>query len=114
MKKVLAAVLGMAFMAVASANPMAGKWKWEGFVINVTEGGANGLSAKVESGPKNVGMEMIQSPMADKDGAMVGKVKHPMTGMVYNAKMTLDGDTWKMDGCTDDGACASGNFTRVK
>ena len=102
----------------ASAGDMAnmvGKWTWEGFTIDVVEGGANGITAKVISGPKNVGMDMIVTPLAPKDGAMVGKIKHPMTGETYNAKMTTpDPDSWKMDGCTDAGACASGTFKRVK
>jgi len=46
---------------------------------------------------------------------MVARIKHPANGQTYNAKMTFDGaDSWKMDGCTNAGACASGTFTRVK
>ena len=112
MKKILAAVLGMAFMATAAAGDLAGNYTWEGFTIAVTKGGDNGYSAKVTAGPKNVGMEMIQTPMKEEGGAMMAKIKHPMTGDVYNAKMTPDGNDFKMDGCTDAGACASGKFVR--
>lgn len=122
MKKFLtAAAFGAATLAMTvaagaqSLDAMVGKWKWQNFVIEVTKGGDHGISAKVISGPTNVGMEMMQSKMAPKDGGMVARVKHPANGQVYNAKMTFDGaDAWKMAGCTDAGACASGVFTRVK
>lgn len=111
-----AATLAMSTLAMAQdMSAMMGKWQWQNFVIEVSQGGDFGMSAKVVSGPANVGMEMMQSKMAMKDGAMVARVKHPANGQVYNAKMTFDGaDSWKMDGCTDAGACASGVFTRVK
>ncbi len=122
MKKTLtAALIGIAAMGmatIASAQDMSamiGKWKWQDFVIEVTKGGEFGMSAKVVSGPANVGMEMMQSKMAAKGDAVVARVKHPANGQIYNSKMTFDGaDSWKMDGCTDAGACASGVFTRVK
>lgn len=111
-----AATLAMTTMATAQdMSTMVGKWKWQNFVINMTMGGTHGISAKVFSGPANVGMEMMQSKMAMKGGNMVARIKHPANGQTYNAKMTFDGaDSWKMDGCTDAGACASGVFTRVK
>lgn len=118
MKKVFAAAAGLAVMGFATsalANPMVGKWSWEGFTIECKEGGANGMSCVVAAGPKNVGMEMIKSKLEPKDGAFVGQIAHPMTGDTYNAKMVQDGaDAFKMDGCTAAGACASGVFTRVK
>ena len=125
MRKIAAIAMGVAVLGLASSafgaahmkamEGMVGKWSWKDFVINCAKGGDHGISCKVEKGPKNVGMEMIQSDLAMKDGAFVGKVKHPMTGEVYNAKMQADGpDKFKMDGCTAAGACASGVFTRVK
>ncbi len=125
MKKIAAAVMGVAVLGLATAafgaahgkamDNMVGKWMWKDFTINCAKGGANGMSCKVEKGPKNVGMEMIQSALAMKDGAFVGKVAHPATGETYNAKMVPDGaDKFKMDGCTAAGACASGVFTRIK
>ena len=120
-KTITAALVGLATLAMtamASAQDMSammGKWQWQNFVIEVSAGGPFGMSAKVISGPKNVGMEMMQSKLQPKDGGMVARVKHPATGDTYNAKMTFDGkDSWKMDGCTDAGVCASGVFTRVK
>jgi len=113
-----AAVLAMGISGSASAAGMAdmvGKWKWTDFTIDCKEGGANGMSCTVIDGPKNKGMEMIQSKLEAKDGAFVGKIKHPASGDVYNTKMSLkDADTWSMDGCTDAGVCAKGDFTRVK
>ena len=121
MKKVIGAVFGLAAFglvssaALADTSKMVGKWTWEGFTVEVTEGGEFGLSAKVIDGPKNVGMEMIKSKLEPKDGGMVGKIAHPMTGDTYNAQMTNpDADTWHMDGCTDANVCASGDFKRVK
>ncbi|MCB1521701.1 MAG: DUF2147 domain-containing protein [Hyphomicrobiaceae bacterium] len=118
MKKALALVVGLAalgFSTAAVANPMVGKWKWDAFTIDCKEGGANGTSCTVAEGPKNVGMEMIKSKLEQKGNEYVGQVAHPMTGETYNAKMTMDGaDSWKMDGCTAAGACASGVFSRVK
>ena len=122
MKKIAAAVMGVAVLGLATGafagspmDGMVGKWAWKDFTINCAKGGAHGISCKVEKGPKNVGMEMIQSDLAMKDHAFVGKVAHPMTGETYNAKMVPDGaDKFKMDGCTAAGACASGVFTRVK
>ena len=121
MKKLIAIIAGIAALGMATLvsaqdmSAMAGKWKWQDFIIEVTVGGPNGVSAKVVSGPANVGMEMMQSPIKPMGNAMVARVKHPANGQIYNAKMTFDGaDSWKMDGCTDAGACASGVFTRVK
>lgn len=123
MKKFLAAaVIGLSTLAMttlASAQDMSkmmGKWKWENFVIEVTAGGDHDVSAKVISGPKNVGMEMMQSKMTPLDGGAMGaQVKHPATGDTYNAKLTFkDANTWTMAGCTAANVCASGEFTRVK
>jgi len=102
-------------VALAGMDAMVGKWKWQDFVVECAKGGEHGLSCKVASGPKNVGMEMIVSPIKEENGMFVGKVKHPANGQVYNTKMTQpDKDSWKLDGCTDDGACATGTFVRVK
>lgn len=121
MRKTMAAVAALvAFGFAGSANAagmadMVGKWKWTDFTIECKEGGANGMSCTVIDGPKNKGMEMIQSKLEAKDGAFVGKVKHPASGDIYNSKMNLkDANTWSMDGCTDAGVCAKGDFTRVK
>ena len=103
--------------AVASAGQfeaMVGKWAWQGFTIEVTRGGDHGVSAEVVDGPKNVGMQMIRSDLSRQDGAFVGQVKHPANGKVYNTRISQKGsDAWKLNGCTDGGACASGVFKRV-
>ena len=107
---------GWAMVAAAvDYDGMVGKWAWEGFTIEVTKGGEHGVSAQVVDGPKNVGMEMIRSDLERKDGAFVGRVKHPANGKVYNTQISRQGgDAWKLDGCTDGGACASGVFKRVE
>ena len=118
MKKLVgAAVVSLAFALPAFANvdKMVGTWKWTDYTVACTKGGDNGVSCKVTAGPKNVGMEMVRSKLEAKDGAYVGKIAHPATGEIYNTKMMMkNDDTWAMDGCTDKGVCAKGDFARVK
>ena len=110
------AVLALAASAQAAGmDGMVGTWKWTDYTIECKAGGANGMSCLVIDGPKNKGMEMVQSKLEPKDGAFVGDIKHPATGDLYKAKMLLkDADNWSMDGCTAAGVCASGVFTRIK
>ena len=122
MKKMIAATAGLLALGALSVSAMAldaskmvGKWKWQNYIVQVAKGGQYGLTAKVLSGPSNVGMEMIQSKLEEKDGKVVGRIRHPGNGKVYNTRLSMpDDNSWKLDGCTDDGACASGVFTRVK
>jgi uncharacterized protein (DUF2147 family) len=109
-------MLGLTAAAnAAGMADMVGTWKWTDYTIQCKEGGANGMSCTVIDGPKNKGMEMIQSKLEAKDGSFVGDIKHPASGDIYKAKMNLkDADNWAMDGCTASGVCASGVFTRVK
>jgi len=112
------------FMAVGFGNSafagndvyaMVGTWKWEGFTIEVAKCDATEVCAKVISGPKNVGLQMIKSKLTLSGDSFVGKVAHPQTGDTYNSKLTMaNTDTWHIDGCTDKNVCASGDFTRVK
>ncbi len=110
------AVLALAASAnAAGMGDMAGKWKWTDYTIECKAGGANGMSCIVTDGPKNKGMEMVQSKLEPQGDSFVGDIKHPATGDVYKSKMKLkDADNWSMDGCTAAGVCASGTFTRVK
>ena len=122
MHKAFLFAAGMALATITTTSAMAqsmdkmfGKWKWQGFVVECAKGGDFGISCKVKEGPQNVGMEMVMSKIEMKDGAYVGKIRHPANKKVYNTKMTMpDENSWKLDGCTDDGACASGVFVRVK
>jgi len=94
---------------------MTGQWSWEGFTIEVTESESRGISAEVVKGPKNVGMEMIQSEPKSRADFFVARVKHPANGKIYHTKISRKGpDTWRLDGCTDGGACATGVFKRVE
>lgn len=95
---------------------MVGTWQWKDFVVTCAKGGEFGLSCKVSKGPKNVGMEMLLSKIVDKGGReYIAKVRHPANGKVYNTRLTMPrDDAWELDGCTTDGACATGIFTRVK
>jgi uncharacterized protein (DUF2147 family) len=117
----LAAVLGLAlagWAACAAAvdfDAMVGKWSWEGFVIKVTKSGPHGISAKVVEGPKNVGMEMIRSKPELRADFFIAQVKNPANGKVYHTKISQKGaDSWRLDGCTAGGACATGVFKRVE
>lgn len=113
---ILAGVLGLATAAsAATMADMVGTWKWTDYTVECKEGGDNGMSCTVTAGPKNVGMEMIQSKLEPKDGNFVGDIKHPASGDIYKTKIQLkDKDTWALDGCTASGVCATGTFTRVK
>lgn len=123
MKKITLTTL--AFVAFILANPvsaadglknMIGTWSWEKFTVEVKDcKRPEKLCAKVTKGPKNVGMEMIQSKLEPKGKHFVGKIKHPKTGDIYNTKLTFSGkDAWQLDGCTDKNVCAKGTFKRIK
>lgn len=103
--------------AAVDLNSLAGTYKWTDFTVqaktcNTNPSGA-GLCMTVTAGPKNVGMEMIRSKLQDQAGGVfVGKIAHPASGETYNTKMTFDGKVWHMDGCTDAGVCATGDFVK--
>lgn len=123
--KILAlAALAMAGLAATpaaavNANSLAGTYKWMDFTVVAKTCSTNpsgaGLCMTVTAGPKNIGMEMIRSKLQDQaGGAFVGKIAHPASGEIYNTRMTFDGKIWHMDGCTDAGVCATGDFIRQK
>jgi len=117
---VLLTVLGVSVPAGAfDPGALAGIWKWGDFTVDAKPCTSNpsgaGMCMTVVSGPKNVGMEMIRSKFEDKGGGeFAGKIAHPASGEIYNTKMSLKGNTLSMSGCTDAGACASGDFVRQK
>jgi len=110
------AVLGLAVAAnAASLADMVGTWKWTDYTVECKAGGANGMSCIVIDGPKNKGMEMVQSVLTPQGDAFVGDIKHPASGDIYKTKIVLkDPNNWSLDGCTASNVCASGVFTRVK
>ncbi|HUO99634.1 MAG TPA: hypothetical protein VMU01_13265 [Rhizomicrobium sp.] len=121
--KVLAGAVIVAAIAgpanAADLKAMVGTWKWTDFTVQVKECTTNpsgaGLCATVTAGPKNIGMEMIRSKlMQQADGSFVGKIGHPASAETYNTKMNIQGDVWHMNGCTDAGVCATGDFIRQK
>ncbi len=121
MSKLFSATVGFLFLAVGSSasaitmDDMVGVWTWEGFTVEVAKCEPNGVCAKVTAGPKNLGMEMIRSKPAKQESAFVGQVAHPINGQVYSTRMNMpDADTWHLDGCTNLGICASGDFKRIK
>lgn len=123
--KILAGVAMAAAIAVSGPagavdlKSLVGTWKWTDFTTQSKECTTNpagaGLCMTVIAGPKNIGMEMIRSKFEDRgaDG-FVGKIAHPASGEIYNTRMTLKGEVWHMDGCTDAGVCATGDFIRQK
>lgn len=114
-RSLTAASIGLALAApamAASLDDMVGTWGWEDYTVEVTHCDATTVCAEVVSGPQNVGMQMLETaPVADGE-AYKAKVKHPATGETYFAKMSFDGDIWSMDGCTEAGVCAEGEFHR--
>lgn len=116
------AALAMAGLAATPAvavdlNSLAGTYKWEDFTVQAKTCNTNptgaGLCMTVIAGPKHVGMEMIRSKLQDKTGGVfVGKIAHPASGEIYNTKMSFNGKVWHMDGCTDAGVCATGDFVK--
>lgn len=122
MKKTVTALGLLTALSVSTAvqaeqpgyEDMVGTWKWETFTIRVDKCDATGVCAKVVSGPKNVGMQMIQSKLKEADGNFVGKIAHPQTGDTYNSKISMtSNDVWHIDGCTAQNVCASADFKRV-
>jgi len=111
----LTAGLAKSALASPSYDKMVGTWKWEGFTIQVNKCDMTGVCAKVISGPKNVGMQMIKSRLTKSGDNFVGKVAHPQTGDTYNSKITMvSTNIWHIDGCTIQNVCASGDFKRIK
>jgi len=113
----MVAALGVATTASAKNDiyNMVGTWKWEGFTIKVEKCDITDVCAKVVTGPKNVGLQMIKTKLAASGDNFMGKIAHPQTGDTYNSKLSMaDINTWHIDGCTDANVCASGDFTRIK
>lgn len=113
----LLVALGTATTAMAESDydAMVGTWKWEDFTVKVEKCDKTGVCAEVVSGPKNVGMQMIQSRLKFADGNYLGKIAHPQTGDTYNSKISMvDTDVWHINGCTAQNVCASGDFKRVE
>lgn len=109
--------LSAATSAVAKNDiySMLGTWKWEDFTIKVDKCDKTEVCAVVISGPKNVGLQMIQTKLSASGDNFVGKIAHPQTGDTYNSKLSMaTADTWHIDGCTDNNVCASGDFSRIK
>ena len=111
------AAIGMGNSAIAEPKiqEMVGVWKWADFTIRVDKCAKTQVCAKVLSGPKNVGLQMIQSKLTPAKGSFLGKVAHPQTGKTYNSKISmLSENVWHIDGCTEANVCASGDFKRIK
>ena len=106
---------GNSAMAETDIKKMVGDWKWADFTIRVDSCAKTQVCAKVLSGPKNVGLQMIQSKLKPSKGSFLGKVAHPQTGKTYNSKISmLSENVWHIDGCTEANVCASGDFKRIK
>lgn len=107
--------MGNSAMADPKLQEMVGVWKWADFTIRVNKCTKTDVCAKVVTGPKNIGLEMIQSKLKSSKGNFLGKIAHPQTGKTYNSKISmLSKDVWHVDGCTDANVCASGDFKRIK
>lgn len=106
-----ALVAGAPALASEAAD-MVGTWAWEGFTIDVAECDQV-LCATITDGPSHVGEEMfLTAPEAADEGGWTAEVMHPATGETYFSRFDVDGDTWSMEGCTEGGVCAQGDFIR--
>jgi uncharacterized protein (DUF2147 family) len=106
---------GQAAIAETKIESMVGTWKWADFTIRVDKCTKTEVCAKVVTGPKNVGLQMIQSKLQATGDSFVGKIAHPQTGDTYNSKISmLSANVWHIDGCTAANVCASGDFKRIK
>ena len=107
--------MGQSAIAENKIEAMVGTWKWEDFTIRVDKCASTEVCAKVVTGPKNVGLQMIQSKLKATGDSFVGKIAHPQTGDTYNSKISmLSTNVWHIDGCTAANVCASGDFKRIK
>ena len=113
------AIAGMTATSAAAVdlNSLVGTYKWTDYTVQAKTCSTNpsgaGLCVTVTAGPKNIGMEMIRSKLQDQAGGVfVGKIAHPASGEIYNTKMSFNGKIWHMDGCTDAGVCATGDFVK--
>ena len=111
---VSAIALGLAGTAAAgSITEMVGVWEWEGYEITVNACDDTTICAEVTDGPQNVGLQMLKTTPEAAGEAWTAQVVHPATNALYFAKMEFDGaDAWTMAGCTENGVCAEGVFTR--
>lgn len=55
--------MGNSVIAEPKIESMIGEWKWADFTIRVGKCDKTEVCAKVVSGPKNVGLQMIQSKL---------------------------------------------------
>lgn len=117
MKKLLMAAASLTLLSLSPAfaadlTDMVGTWEWEGFTIDIEECDDT-ICATVTDGPNNVGESMFLTAPEASDSGWTAEVMHPATGETYYSKFTIDGDTWTMEGCTESGVCAQGDFTRA-
>ena len=116
---VAAAVMVSRSAGAEESNPLVGTWTWGDFTLQAKECTTNpsgaGLCMTVIAGPKNIGLEMIRSKFENRPDGFAGKIAHPASGEIYNTKISMTGaDVIHMDGCTDAGVCATGDFVRQK
>lgn len=108
------------FMLIISVLPVhafdlseiSGTWTWKSFVIQIAAC-QDKMCAKVIDGPKNIGMELFASDLNRQGEAWVGEVTDPETSVIYFTRLQLiDSNNLKLDGCTKNKLCLSGNFVR--
>lgn len=101
--------------AAADLKDMVGRWRWQGFTIEVSPCKGDSICAKVTAGPKNVGLDLFASKLVSKNGDWFGQITHPDTREIYDTRFRQkDKDRWQLDGCTAGRVCLTGEFVRVK
>lgn len=129
MSKFFGIVTGLVLAAsAAAADPVAGTWKTQpgddghyghvtispcgDSICGVLGQGFDSSGKKVESA--NIGKRMIWNMKAKGGGKYAGgKIWAPDRDKTYNSKMTLNGNSLKVEGCVI-GICRGQTWTRVK
>ena len=126
MKLVLAAALAL-LASPALADPVEGIWQTQpddGAYAHVQVAPCGpaycgtiikSFNAQGEYKSPNVGKQLIRNMAPKGGGKYEGQVWRPSNNKVYSGKLTLSGNSLKMQGCIAGGLlCSSQNWSRVR
>lgn len=126
MRLVLAAVLALV-ASPALADPVEGLWQTQPddgayAHVQVAPCGAGfcgtivkSFNAQGEYASPNVGKQLIRNMAPQGNGKYEGQVWRPSNNKIYGGKLTLSGNSLKMQGCIAGGLlCSSQTWSRVR
>lgn len=126
MKLALAAVLAL-LASPALADPVEGLWQTQPddgayAHVQVSPCGAGfcgtivkSYNAQGEYASPNVGKQLIRNMAPQGNGKYEGQVWRPSNNKIYAGKLTLSGNSLKMQGCIAGGLlCSSQTWSRVR